>query len=199
MKRAAKEGEIMERMLKQLKNKFFKGQPPNKEMMLILFLSGILIFVILLPVDNGSKNSSSYLKKSTASVSQNNGNAKTNQLSEMEGFLNYRKSIEAELETFLVGVAGVESADALIYMGASWDQKVEKDKNASSDAKSEETVYTVNENGQEVPFVRNLACPKIEGVAVVVKGDIDDATRVMLVRLIMTLYGLPANKVEVIR
>ncbi len=34
-----------------MKNKLFNGQRPNKETMLILFLSGILIFVILLPVD----------------------------------------------------------------------------------------------------------------------------------------------------
>ncbi len=30
-----------------MKNKLFNGQRPNKETMLILFLSGILIFVIL--------------------------------------------------------------------------------------------------------------------------------------------------------
>lgn len=159
-------------------------------MMLILFLSGILIFVILLPVDKNN----SYFKKRNVSVSQESA-----KISETDGLLNYRKSVETELEALLAGVEGVESADALIYMNASWEHEVEKDKNASSDAKSEETVYTVNEYGQEVPFVRNLACPKIEGVAVVVKGDIDDETRVMLVRLIMTLYGLEANKVEVIR
>lgn len=185
-------------MSKWMKNKLFKGQRPNKEMMLILFLSGILIFVILLPVEKESKNNISYQKKREASISQADESAKAVQLSETESLLNYKKSVEAELEGLLAGVPGVESADALIYMNASWEHNVEKDENAASDKRGEETVYTFNEYGQEVPFVKSLVCPKIEGVAVVVKGNVSDEVRVGIVRTIMALYGLEANKVEVI-
>ncbi|MBD5451758.1 MAG: hypothetical protein HDR25_03850 [Lachnospiraceae bacterium] len=181
-----------------LKNKLFNGQRPNKEIMLILFLSGILIFVILLPTENSGKNNSSYQKQREPTASENRANEENASLSEMASLLNYKKTLESELEAFLSGVSGVDEVKALIYLNASWEHEVEKDINLDAEARGEETVYTVNEYGQEVPFVKNSVCPQIEGVAVVVKGNVSDDVRVGIVRTIMALYGLEANKVEVI-
>jgi len=166
--------------------------------MLILFLSGILIFVILLPTENNGKNNSSYQKQREHSVSENSENEENVSLSEMASLQNYKKALESELEEFLSGVSGVDEVKALIYLNASWEHKVEKDENTDAEAKGEETVYTVNEYGQEVPFVKNSVCPKIEGVAVVVKGNVSDEVRVEIVRIIMAVYGLEANKVQVV-
>lgn len=170
----------------------------KKEIMLILFLSGILIFVILLPTEGQNKNNISYQKQKAPSVSGDSGSETNNSLSETASLLNYKRNMETELEEFLSGVTGVDEVKVLIYMKASWEYNVEKDENVSAETKGEETVYTVNAYGQEVPFVKNSVCPQIEGVAVVVKGNVDDESRVRLVRLIMALYGLEANKVEVI-
>lgn len=181
-----------------LKNKLFNGQRPNKEIMLILFLSGILIFVILLPTENSGKNNGSYQKQREPTVSESRPNEENASLSEMASLLNYKKTLESELEAFLSGVSGVDEVKALIYLNASWEHEVEKDENIDAEARGEQTVYTVNEYGQEVPFVKNSICPQIEGVAVVVKGNVSDDVRVGIVRTIMALYGLEANKVEVI-
>ncbi len=60
-----------------MKNKLFNGQRPNKETMLILFLSGILIFVILLPVDkSGSKNNGSYKNQNEVLAPQTSSTGK---------------------------------------------------------------------------------------------------------------------------
>lgn len=186
-----------------MKNRLFNGQRPNKEMMLILFLSGILIFVILLPVDksnsiNNNKNSSSYQKRIEDSGSQTGADEKKVKIAEEISLQEYKEMLETELEEFLSRVSGVGEVKALIYVKASWEYQVEKDAENRAEVQNEETVYTVNEYGQEVPFVKSYICPQIDGVAIMAKGAENEEVRVRLVHLIMALYGLEANKVEVI-
>ncbi len=110
----------------------------------------------------------------------------------------YKETLEHELEDFLSGMSGVGEVKALIYMKTSWEYQVEKDGDSRAQAQNEETVYTTNEYGQEVPFVKRYVCPQINGVALRVSGAVNEEARVRLVHLVMALYGLEANKVEVI-
>lgn len=182
---------------------WMKNWMKNKETMLILFLSGILIFVILLPVDNNSKNNASnnnnsYQNRAETPVSQADTEENRMQTEAEMSLQEYKEMMEAELEEFLSGVSGVGEVKALIYMKASWEYQVEKDAMNREQTQNEETVYTVNEYGREVPFVKRYLCPQIDGVAVLAAGAANEEMRVRLVHLIMALYGLEANKVEVI-
>lgn len=178
---------------------------PTKETMLILFLSGILIFVILLPT---GKTGSSYQNKKSREpaasgnpVDTGNGDAKTDGSAD-----EYKKVLERELEDFLSSVAGVGEVKVLIYMKSSREYIVEKDNPTSSSksgensdlTKDESTVYTVNGNGDEVPFVAQTKSPTVDGVAVSAKGASNEAVRLQIVKLVMALYGIEANKVEVL-
>ncbi|MDE7321151.1 MAG: hypothetical protein K2N73_00210 [Lachnospiraceae bacterium] len=186
-----------------------KGRP-TKETMLIVFLSGILIFVIMLPTN---KSNSSYSKKknqeaknlvSTDNVEnlyqQNDWNSGT-------AAEQYRKGLEKELEDFLSSVAGVGDVKVLIYMKNSQEYVVEKDTPTSSATsgesselrKEESTVYTINTEGNEVPFISQTKSPKIDGVVVAAKGASDEGIRLQIVKLVMALYGVEANKVEVLQ
>lgn len=168
----------------------------NKETMLILFLSGILLFVIFLPVD--SKNVTNRQLENELQNSQADNIASGVCMNEEMTLDEYRNMLETELEEFLSGVSGIGEVKALIYMKASWEYRVEKDKESNDTMQGEDTVYTVNEYGHEVPFVAGCSNPKIDGVAVRAEGAENEEVRVRLVRLIMALYGLEANKVEVI-
>ena len=180
-----------------IRNKLFNGQRPNKETMLILFLSGILIFVILLPVDKSkSNNNSGYQKRTETSTSQTDTEEKKVKIVEEMSLQEYKEMMETELEAFLSEASGVGEVKVLIYMNASWEYQVEKDGENRAEVQNEETVYTVNEYGQEVPFVKSYICPQIDGVAVMARGAENEEVRVRLVHLIMALYGLEANKVE---
>ena len=175
------------------------GWMKNKETMLILFLSGILIFVILLPVDkDNNKNNNSYQKRAETGDIQTNTEENRIRTVEEMSLQEYKEMMEKELEEFLSEVSGVGEVKALIYMKASWEYQVEKDGENRAETQNEDTVYTVNEYGQEVPFVKRYLCPQIDGVAVLATGAVDEEVRVRLVHLIMALYGLEANKVEVI-
>ena len=180
---------------------------PTKETMLIIFLSGILIFVILLPTGN---NSSSYTSKKNQKKTENTnaaGNTQTDEHKKNETSMEeYRKGLERELEDFLSSVAGVGEVKVLIYMKDSQEYVVEKDVPMSNSIngensetrKEESTVYTINESGNEVPFISQTKSPGIDGVVISAKGASDEAVKLQIVRLVMALYGVEANKVEVL-
>lgn len=179
---------------------------PTKETMLILFLSGILIYVILLPTGNDTMSSSSKKKQrventDTEAIEHTNGNG------ENIGIMDeYRKGLEQELEDFLSSVAGVGEVKVLIYIKNSQEYIVEKDvpvSNATNGEnsemrKEESTVYTVNESGSEVPFIAQTIRPAIDGVVISAQGAADENIRLQIVKLVMALYGVEANKVEVL-
>lgn len=199
----------MENYWRKLRQIFGGNGRPSKETMLILFLSGILIFVIMLPTEKKSAGSQSRKKQGDESVTVA-GNTADFQIAEVKGtetvLDEYRHGLEKELEDFLSGVSGVGETDVLIYMKDSQEYIVEKDNPMSSStsgesnesSKDETTVYTVNGNGDEVPFISQTRSPAIDGVLVAAKGASDEKVRLQIVRLVMALYGIDANKVEVV-
>ncbi len=100
---------------------------------------------------------------------------------------------------------GVGEVKVLIYMKNSQEYIVEKDmpttdsvNGENSEHKKEEaTVYTTNENGNEVPFITQTRRPKVDGVVISARGASNEAIKLQIVRLVMALYGVEANKVEV--
>lgn len=202
-----KEG-FLDRLGQILKGGGAGNSRPTKETMLILFLSGILIFVILLPVDGedagyyGRRERESAVPDTRSDPAGSTAMDDTDMGSYVDG---YKKGLEKELESFLSSVAGVGEVKVLIYMKGSQEYIVEKDhpftnsvKGGDSDlTKDESTVYTVNGNGKEVPFITQTKSPAIDGVVVAAQGASDEAVRLQIVRLVMALYGIEANKVEV--
>lgn len=181
----------------------------NKETMLILFLSGILIFVILLPAERKESTP----RKDTSSANPLAANTKEientyrNSTSASSTSSNsYKESLERELEEFLSGVEGVGKVKVLIYMKNSQEYIVEKNKpttNKEGDGSreatiDEETVYTVDDNGNQVPFISRTVCPSVDGVVIAAQGAREETVRLRLVRLAMSLFGVEANKVEVL-
>lgn len=183
-----------------------KGRP-TKETMLIIFLSGILIFIILLPTGN---NGSSYVSKKNQKKTESMETVSSVQTGEnvrSDTFLDeYRRGLERELEEFLSSVAGVGEVKVLIYMKNSQEYVVEKDIPMSNSVngenselrKEETTVFTTDESGNEVPFITQTRRPAVDGVVISAQGASNEAVKLQIVRLVMALYGVEANKVEVL-
>ncbi len=178
----------------------------NKETMLIIFLSGILIFVILLPTERKESTP----RKDTSSANPLAANTKElentyrNSTSASSTSSNsYKESLERELEEFLSGVEGVGKVKVLIYMKNSQEYIVEKNKpttNKEGDGSREATIDedTVDDNGNQVPFISRTVCPSVDGVVIAAQGAREETVRLRLVRLAMSLFGVEANKVEVL-
>ncbi len=174
----------------------------SKDGMLILFFSGLLIYVILLPINNNS----GYKNKITETTAQEKENNQTETRVEND----YQKKLEQELEEFLSKVKGIGEVEVLIYLSSSEEYIVEKDVPTSQvttketdheskeENKEEDTVYTVNDAGDEVPFITQTKHPSIEGVVIAADGAGQEEIRIKIIRTVMALYGVDANKIDVL-
>lgn len=203
-------GKFMNRLRMFLNGQSAGKNRSTKETMLIIFLSGILIFVIMLPTD---KSNNSYFNKKSQSAKYSTGadniekQQNGNDESSRDDIEQYRKGLERELEDFLSHVAGVGDVKVLIYMKNSQEYIVEKDIPTQSTVngennelkKDEATVYTKNGNGEDVPFISQTKSPAIDGVVIAAKGAYDEGIRLQIVKLVMALYGVEANKIEVLK
>lgn len=162
-----------------------------KDGMLILFLAGILLYVISLPASN---NNTRYQNKSSKEEAQTANTEAASAQEETE----YCEKLEQRLEAFLSQVEGVGEVSVLIYTDSSDLYIVEKEAAQSQDKREETTVYTTNEYGEQVPFIAQTRQPPIEGVVIAATGARDESLRIQLIHMAMTLYGIEANKVEVL-
>lgn len=175
----------------------------SRDGMLIVFLGGILLYVICLPANN---NNSYFNKKQSQSTAEQAENTSNSEMDEIQ----YCRKLEEELETFLAKVEGVGQVEVLIYMKTSPEYIVEKDtpvyetsrdgesESSSETRKEETTVYTTTNYGEQVPFVSQTRKPQIEGMVIAAEGAANESVRIQLVRSAMALYGIEANKVEVL-
>lgn len=174
----------------------------SKDGMLILFFSGILIYVILLPINNNG----SYKNKISESKEQEKVEYVENTFQEAD----YKARLEQELSEFLSQVEGVGEVEVLIYLNSSEEYIVEKDvpsyqissieadSQSNEERKEEETVYTVNGAGDQVPFITQTRHPTIEGVVIAAQGAVQEEIRIKIIRTVMALYGIDANKINVL-
>ena len=174
----------------------------SRDGMLILFFSGILIYVILLPVNNNG----SYKNKSSGSKEQEKVEYVKDTFQEDD----YKSKLEQELSEFLSEVEGIGKVEVLIYLSSSEEYVVEKDipsyqtasketdSQSSEERKEEDTVYTVNDAGNQVPFVTQTRHPPIEGVVIAAEGAGQEEIRIKIIRTVMALYGVDANKIDVL-
>ena len=174
----------------------------SKDGMLILFFSGLLIYVILLPINNNS----SYKNKVAETTTQEK---ESNQI-ETRVENDHQKKLEQELEDFLSKVKGIGEVEVLIYLSSSEEYIVEKDaptsqvttketdQESKEEKKEEDTVYTVNDAGDEVPFIAQTKLPSIEGVVIAADGAGQEEIRIKIIRTVMALYGVDANKIDVL-
>ena len=173
----------------------------SKDGMLILFFSGLLIYVILLPVNN---NDSYKMRKTDETITDQREY-------EQEVFQeDYQTKLELELAEFLSGVEGVGEVEVLIYLNTTEEYVVEKDApvhqvttqepngQSSEENKEEDTVYTVNRNGEQVPFISQTKHPSVKGVVIAADGAGQENIRIQIIRTVMTLYGVEANKIDVL-
>lgn len=173
----------------------------SKDGMLILFFSGLLIYVILLPVNN---NDSYKMRKTDETITDQREY-------EQEVFQeDYQTKLELELAEFLSGVEGVGEVEVLIYLNTTEEYVVEKDApvhqvttqepngQSSEENKEEDTVYTVNGNGEQVPFISQTKHPSVKGVVIAADGAGQENIRIQIIRTVMALYGVEANKIDVL-
>ena len=59
------------------------------------------------------------------------------------------------------------------------------------------TVYTVDEEGNEVPFVQKIMVPKVEGVLVLAQGGNNPEIIREMKEAIVALFGIEEHKIKI--
>lgn len=213
----------MEQM-KKLMDKIGKGKKLRKDQLLLMILSGILLCVIALPVKEDSSDLSGI--KSNISNSNygtvDNHKQKTSDVTEAETMSSYLEGTsytvywEDKLTEALSKIEGAGEVEVLITLKESETKILEKDipevvsETLESDAeggnrtiterKTEEvTIYTVNEEGQNVPYVSKIIQPVVEGVVVIAQGGDSVIVKQNIIETIQVLFGVDTNKIRVVK
>ena len=208
----------MEQM-KKLTDKITGVKKLRKDQLLIMILSGILLCVIAFPVKE--KNTGSSANKSNISDRYSVTMEKNTQVqaepdsgwqSEKVGEPSYTVYWEEKLTKSLSQIEGAGEVEVLITLKESEERILEKDipeqvsETTETDAEGgsrviserrqeETTVYTVNGDGQNVPYVSKVIQPVIEGVVVIAQGGDSEIVKQNIIETIQVLFGIEGRMV----
>ncbi|MCM1387521.1 MAG: hypothetical protein NC231_09345 [Bacillus sp. (in: Bacteria)] len=188
----------------------------RKDQLLIMILAGILLCVIALPVKKDDSSSSRSQSNIKDSVSDTMEKSQKTQEAHNEYDLSYTDYWEQKLQQALCRIEGAGSVEVLITLKESEEKVLEKDvpeeisETLETDAEGgsrtiterrqeETTVYTVNEAGQNVPYVSKVIQPVVEGVVVIAQGGDSEIVKQNIIETIQVLFGLDANKIRVVK
>ena len=176
----------------------------NKEKVIFLFCSGLLLFVISLP--NG-KTTDSGLRAGTLEDAGEKAAAK-----EESG--SYEEKLEQRIRELLKSVDGVGEADVMVVLKSSEERIWHVDKSSTSSVTEEsgsssgssrvireenQSESTVLDGKSQSPVMEKEVKPEISGVVISADGGGSAVIRAEISEAMEALLGLPANKIKVMK
>ena len=201
---------------KKLLDRLTNGTKLEKDQCLIIILVGILLCVIALPTrKNDSESDISYIINDTIDNNTTAGDGDVYQ-ENTDTSATYAGYWEERLEDALRYVDGVGHVRVLITMKESEHKIVGKDgpeefsntdeTDAAGGSRTIEesrieksTIYTVDENGRNVPYVIKTISPTVEGVVVIAQGADMQGVQDNIIEAIQVLFDIDANKIKIVK
>ncbi len=194
---------------KKLLDRLTGGKKLRKDQCLIVILLGILLCVISLPVEKSGT-------KSGISDNENDRMSEHKQSSTEDQGENYVEAWERKLEETLIYIEGVGQVKVLITLKESEQKVFARDGTEDSTVTAEadasggsrrttqtkivkNTVYTVDERGQDVPCVIKTITPAVEGVVVIAQGAGRPQVRQNIIEAIQVLFDIDMNKITIVK
>lgn len=186
--------------------KKFSLKKLKKDQVLIIFLVGILLLVISLPVGkNNDREEEQELNQlqSAGGLVQESQNA----------YLSY---MESHLEEVLSQMAGVGDVTVMITLKSSAEKVVEKDiemdnetltesdsqggtRTTQSSSHGETTVYGTDNSQNQAPYISKELSPEVEGVVVIAQGGDDSVVKQNITEAVQALFGIDTHKIRVMK
>ena len=183
----------------------------NKENACILILVGILCLVIVWPTTNNKsetedKNNRSYVEPGDSLTAA----------AENDSLNLYIENQEIRLKNILSQIDGAGDVQVMIRASASKTYVIEKDQTTSSSTvyetdseggtrKSEEkqleesSLYTKDNNGNDIPWIVKEMEPEIEGVLIAAQGADQDQIAGEITQAVQVLFDIPVHKIKVVK
>lgn len=196
----------------------------QRDNLIILVLSGVLLFIIALPIEDSAnqKTQSTETRIKQESGLQGSGNntdtkaTAQNILSDSENVAEYDYAayLEEKLENTLGDISGVGRVEVMLTLQSSEELVVEKDTPVSRSNTNEtdseggsrvisqtdagETTIYRTEGSNSEPYVVKTILPKVEGVLVVAQGAGKGTVDKSITEIVQALFGVEAHKVKVV-
>lgn len=194
---------------KKLLDRLTGGKKLRKDQWLIVILVGVLLCVISLPVEKSTVKSN---------ISDDTGDKIREQKQSVteDESIGYGKEWEKKLEESLLYIEGVGQVKVLITLKESEQKVLAKDgtetvsETTEADAAGgsrrmkesrieKNTIYTVDERGQDVPYVVKTITPTVEGVVVIAQGADKPQVRQNIIESIQVLFDIDMNKITIVK
>lgn len=194
----------------------------QKENLIVLILSGILLFIIALPTESGDKESKTGTANSTGEdrlfslteADETDAVISENGKTEMETE-EYVSRLERKLTESLSDMSDVGKVKVMITLKSTGERIVEKEQPVNRSATNESdaqggsrivnqvetgdsTVYRTDGTASE-PYVVKTLSPEIEGVLVVAEGAGSGSVNKTVTEIVQALFGVEAHKVKVVK
>lgn len=200
----------------------------NKEKLIFLFCSGLLLFILSIPSE-GEKKDSILEQLSPAAISGGSiessftdaggtGGEAVSELSGMPaGSQNGTDTYEAELERrireLLTNVDGVGEVDVMVVLKSSEEKIIHVDKNTSVSTTEEKgdgntsriikqqelSESTVMGSQSQEPIIEKELSPEVAGIIISADGGGSAAVKAEISEAMEALFGLPAHKIKVLK
>ncbi len=199
----------------------------RKDNLIVLVLSGILLFIIALPTNDDAtqkaKNGESKDFESGDVAPDGSAGGNTNGLwdesaqksSTWDVGEDYAVYLEERLETLLGGVSDVGQVAVMITLESSEELIVEKDEpivrsnvnetdaaggeRISAQLETNETTVYSTEGSDSEPYVIMKMLPRVEGIVVVAEGAGYGSVNKNITEMIQALFDVEAHKIKVVK
>lgn len=198
----------------------WKKQKFGRDSFLIMILGGMLLLVIAWPT---GKTSSGNRKPQEDTYGQSgnsgtggayaSGDVRNGECTELAV---YAADMEARLEQMLESMEGVGEAEVMITYASDYElvplQEVTQSSSGTQEADAsggtrivqeqsltQQTVYTTDEQGNQVPYVITMKEPEVIGVAVCAQGGGNPVIQTNITEVIQSLFRIEANRIIVTR
>lgn len=197
----------------------------GKDRLVILLIGGLLILVISMPVkddkktDNSQKSTQS-LTGLTEKVSEEKATGSTYDAAlstdqTMQLYDTYAAYLEKKLGNALIAINGAGRVKVVVTLEDVGSSIVEKDisyqrdndnQNDGSTSSSaaryedqEETVYTVDSQGRDIPYVSKQILPSVEGILIVADGADKENVKKQMKAAVLSLFDLDEHKIAIVK
>lgn len=195
-------------------SELWKKQKFGKDSFLIMILGGLLLLIIAWPTDEKRDSQNQVLQSGLMSSSDGMiSSTESNQSKELSGYI---QAMEERLSRMLESMEGVGKVEVMITYASNYElvplQQVTKSSSETAEAdssggsrvikqqnSSEETVFTMDEQGNQVPYVVTTKEPQIIGIAVSAQGGGNPVIQKNITEVIQSLFRIEANRIIVTR
>ena len=180
---------------------------PKKNQLIIILLIGILLLVIVIPVENPQEKSA----RKTAGQETLSASA-----GEAQAAGEYEEYLERKTAKLLQEVEGAGEVTVMVTLRSGGQKIIEKDQSSTSQTTEEEdseggtrsmkdqssdktSIYKQYSDGSSSPYVSKELSPEIEGVVVIAEGGDDAVVVKNITEAVQALFGVEAHKIKIMK